>query len=80
MRSTLGLVIVGGGRHGPPTAHDLAAIHGITDVAVIEAARIGGGNTARNTLIVRSDDLLNSGFRPRNGCDTGMARIFGDRG
>lgn len=66
MRSSYDVVIVGGGGHGLATAHYLAANHGITDVAVIEAAWIGGGNTARNTGIVRSDYLLNSSFRLKN--------------
>lgn len=52
------MVIVGGGAHGLATAYYLARNHGIASVAVLEAAWIGGGNTARNTTIIRSDYLL----------------------
>jgi sarcosine oxidase subunit beta len=51
------IVIVGGGGHGLATAYYLAKNHGITDVAVIERGWIGGGNTGRNTTIVRSNYL-----------------------
>ena len=51
------VVIVGGGGHGLATAYYLAKNHGITDVAVLEAGWIGGGNTGRNTTIVRSNYL-----------------------
>ncbi len=49
------LVIIGGGGHGLATAYYLAKIHGITNVAVIEKGWIGGGNTGRNTTVVRSN-------------------------
>src|SRR5687768_3635602 len=48
-------IIIGGGSHGLATAYYLARNHGITDVAVIERGWIGGGNTGRNTTIVRSN-------------------------
>lgn len=51
------VIIVGGGGHGLATAHYLATVHGITDVAVLEKGWIGGGNTGRNTTIVRSNYL-----------------------
>jgi sarcosine oxidase subunit beta len=50
-------IIVGGGGHGLATAYYLAKEHGITNVAVLEKAWIGGGNTGRNTTIVRSNYL-----------------------
>jgi len=50
-----GVVIIGGGGHGLATAYYLAKKHGIRDVAVIEKGWIGGGNSGRNTTIVRSD-------------------------
>jgi methylglutamate dehydrogenase subunit A len=52
------VVIVGGGGHGLATAYYLAALHGIKNVAVLEKGWIGGGNTGRNTTIVRSNYLL----------------------
>ncbi|HEY0293403.1 MAG TPA: FAD-dependent oxidoreductase, partial [Hansschlegelia sp.] len=52
------VVIVGGGGHGLATAHYLAKVHGITNVAVVEKGWIGGGNVGRNTTIVRSNYLL----------------------
>ena len=52
------VVIVGGGGHGLATAYYLAKNHGITNVAVLEKGWIGGGNTGRNTTIVRSNYLL----------------------
>jgi sarcosine oxidase subunit beta len=51
------VVIVGGGGHGLATAYYLATVHGITNVAVLEKGWIGGGNTGRNTTIIRSNYL-----------------------
>jgi sarcosine oxidase subunit beta len=51
------VIIVGGGGHGLAAAYYLAKNHGVTDVAVIERGWIGGGNTGRNTTIVRSNYL-----------------------
>ncbi len=51
------VVVVGGGGHGLATAYYLAKNHGIRNVAVIERGWIGGGNTGRNTTIVRSNYL-----------------------
>lgn len=50
-------VIVGGGGHGLATAYYLAKEHGMTNIAVLEKGWIGGGNTGRNTTIVRSNYL-----------------------
>jgi sarcosine oxidase subunit beta len=50
-------IVVGGGGHGLATAYYLGRNHGITDVAVIEKGWIGGGNTGRNTTIIRSNYL-----------------------
>ena len=51
------VVIVGAGGHGLATAYYLAKEHGITNVAVLEKGWLGGGNTARNTTIIRSNYL-----------------------
>jgi sarcosine oxidase subunit beta len=50
-------IIVGGGGHGLATAYYLAKDHGMKNIAVIEKGYLGGGNTARNTTIVRSNYL-----------------------
>jgi len=52
------VVIVGGGGHGLATAFYLAKSHGIRNVAVLERGWLGGGNTGRNTTIVRSNYLF----------------------
>ncbi len=49
------IVIIGGGGHGLATAYYLAKKHRITNVAVLEKGWIGGGNTGRNTTVVRSN-------------------------
>jgi sarcosine oxidase subunit beta len=51
------VVIVGGGGHGLATAYYLASVHGVRNVAVLEKGWIGGGNTGRNTTIIRSNYL-----------------------
>ncbi|SRR6056297_3232371 len=51
-------IVIGGGGHGLATAYYLAKLHGITNIAVLERGWIGGGNTGRNTTIVRSNYLL----------------------
>ncbi|MDN2580443.1 sarcosine oxidase subunit beta [Aquibium sp. ELW1220] len=50
-------IIVGAGGHGLATAYYLAKEHGITNVAVLEKGWLGGGNTGRNTTIIRSNYL-----------------------
>ena len=50
-------IIVGGGGHGLATAYYLAKEHGMRNIAVLEKGWIGGGNTGRNTTIVRSNYL-----------------------
>ncbi|MEC9415057.1 MAG: sarcosine oxidase subunit beta family protein [Pseudomonadota bacterium] len=50
-------IIVGGGGHGLATAYYLAKNHNLRNIAVLEKGWVGGGNTARNTTIVRSNYL-----------------------
>ncbi|TAM79360.1 MAG: sarcosine oxidase subunit beta family protein, partial [Candidimonas sp.] len=57
------VIIVGGGGHGLATAYYLASMHGIRNVAVLEKGWLGGGNTGRNTTLIRSNYLLDSNAR-----------------
>ncbi len=50
-------IIVGAGGHGLATAYYLGKNFGITNLAVIEKGWLGGGNTGRNTTIIRSNYL-----------------------
>ena len=54
-KSNYDVVIVGGGGHGLSTAYYLATRHGITNVAVLERKYIGGGNSGRNTTVIRAN-------------------------
>jgi sarcosine oxidase subunit beta len=56
-------VIIGGGGHGLAAAYYLARDHGMTNVAVLEKGYIGGGNTGRNTTIIRSNYLTPEGVK-----------------
>jgi hypothetical protein len=55
------VVIIGGGGHGLATAYYLAKDYGVRNVAVLERSYLAGGNTARNTAIVRSNYLTPEG-------------------
>jgi sarcosine oxidase, subunit beta len=57
------VVVIGGGGHGLATAYYLAKEHGIADVAVLEKGWLGGGNTGRNTTIIRSNYLWDESAR-----------------
>ncbi|MEO6624104.1 MAG: sarcosine oxidase subunit beta family protein [Burkholderiaceae bacterium] len=59
-RPSYDALVIGGGGHGLATAYYLAKEHGISKVAVLEKAYIGGGNTGRNTTIVRSNYQLDA--------------------
>ncbi len=56
-REAYDVIIIGAGGHGLATAYYLAKEHGITNVAVLEKGWLGGGNTGRNTTIIRSNYL-----------------------
>lgn len=49
------ILVIGGGGHGLATAYYLAKVHDIRNIAVIEKGWLGGGNTGRNTTVVRSN-------------------------
>ncbi len=59
-KASYDVVIVGAGGHGLATAYYLGKNFGITNVAVIEKGWLGGGNSGRNTTIIRSNYLENS--------------------
>jgi sarcosine oxidase subunit beta len=61
LRPRYDVVVIGAGGHGLATAYYLAARHGIRDIAVLDRGWLGGGNTARNTTIVRSNYLTPEG-------------------
>ena len=61
LKKSYDVVVIGAGGHGLATAYYLAARHGITDVVVLDRAWLAGGNTARNTTIVRSNYLTPEG-------------------
>jgi sarcosine oxidase subunit beta len=57
------VIIIGAGGHGLATAYYLAKEHGVRDVAVLEKGWLGGGNTGRNTTIIRSNYLWDESAR-----------------
>ncbi len=57
-KASYDIIIIGGGGHGLATAYYLAKVHGLRNIAVLEKGWIGGGNTGRNTTIVRSNYRL----------------------
>ena len=56
-RPSYDVAIVGGGGHGLATAYYLAREHDAGSIAVLEKGWLGGGNTGRNTTIIRSNYL-----------------------
>ena len=54
-KSGYDVLVIGGGGHGLATAYYLASKHGVRRVAVLERGWIGGGNSGRNTQVVRSN-------------------------
>jgi sarcosine oxidase subunit beta len=63
LKRTYDVAIIGGGGHGLAAAYYLARDWGVTNVAVLDKGYLAGGNTARNTTIVRSNYLTPEGVR-----------------
>jgi sarcosine oxidase subunit beta len=63
LKSAYDVVIIGAGGHGLAAAYYLARDFGITNVAVLEKGYLGGGNTGRNTTIIRSNYLTPEGVQ-----------------
>ncbi len=61
LKKTYDVVIIGGGGHALASAYYLARDYGITDVCILEKGYLAGGNTARNTAIIRSNYLTPEG-------------------
>ena len=61
LRPSYDVAIIGGGGHGLACAYYLAARHGVRNVAVFDKGYLGGGNTGRNTAIIRSNYLTPEG-------------------
>jgi sarcosine oxidase subunit beta len=60
-RKTYDVIVIGAGGHGLAAAYYLASRHGIKNVCVLDKGYLGGGNTARNTTIVRANYLTPEG-------------------
>jgi sarcosine oxidase subunit beta len=63
LKAAYDVVIIGAGGHGLAAAYYLARDHGIRDIAVLDKGYLGGGNTGRNTTIIRSNYLTPEGVR-----------------
>ena len=63
LKRSYDVVIIGAGVHGLAAAYYLARNHGITNVAVLDRGYLGGGDSGRNTAIVRSNYLTPEGVR-----------------
>jgi sarcosine oxidase subunit beta len=63
LKPSYDLVIIGGGGHALATAYYLSRDYGITNVAILEKGYLAGGNTARNTAIIRSNYLTPEGVK-----------------
>src|SRR5689334_7831084 len=63
LKKSYDVVIIGGGGHALACAYYLAKTHGITNVCILEKGYLAGGNTARNTAIIRSNYLTPEGVK-----------------
>ena len=63
LKPSYDVVIIGGGGHACATAYYLAKVWGIRNVCILEKDYIGGGNTARNTAVIRSNYITPDSVR-----------------
>lgn len=63
LKSHYDVVIIGAGVHGLSTVYYLAKNYGITDIALLDKTYLGGGNSGRNTAIVRANYSTPEGIR-----------------
>jgi len=63
LKKSYDVVIIGAGGHGLAAAYYLAKNYGIKNVAVLDKGWLAGGNTARNTTIVRANYLTPDGVK-----------------
>lgn len=61
LRRYYDVVIIGAGGHGAAIAYYLSRYHGISNIALLDRAYLGSGNTARNTAVLRSNYLTEEG-------------------
>jgi len=61
LRDRYDVVIIGAGVHGLSIAYYLAKNHGIKNVAVLDKVYLGGGNSGRNTAILRANYMTVEG-------------------
>ena len=63
LRRRYDVAIIGGGGHGLATAYFLASRHKVGRIAVIERGYLGGGNTGRNTQVIRANYITPDAIR-----------------
>ena len=61
LKTKYDVVIIGAGVHGLSIAYYLAKVHGITNIAVLDKGYLGGGNSGRNTAILRANYMTEEG-------------------
>ena len=61
LKSSYDVIVIGAGGHGLAIAYYLATQHGIKNVCVLDKGWLAGGNTARNTTIIRANYLTPEG-------------------
>jgi sarcosine oxidase subunit beta len=62
LQSAYDVVIIGAGIHGLATAYYLGKRHGVKKIALLDKGYLGGGNSGRNTAILRSNYRTQEGI------------------